>query len=416
MDLRNLQRSQVPRLPELEQALECPSLPRRQYIPLPQQESALRGGIHVPEYHDLPRLQRIPLPQHSHQGSGLRRGMHGFRARVSGLVSRLRMPPNALGLYTSPAEPLPVLVTDTSMSWGSRAASSSTSSHDPGRAPRLGPRDFGLNFVSSVIITTPSSSRWTDVESPNASTASSTNFPYSDKTAIKPKDEFMPNANAGQSDGPSTSVALATSPDSKYNLDPYIFPSFSDVEDLNDSARSQLKAIKVTSAMSVSECLTLLGRCPNLESATFSIASIGEALTKDVNPRRLITLSISSSINVGTLLDRLRIPTLTDLELIRELNGLDHFQGLQSFLVRSSCNVTRLELIGPDFPMTLLTKFIFDSSERLERLVLSNSRNDRGTIQSIVKTPRSVVTIWTTKALQHVPYDVERSMKQITTV
>ncbi|KAF8149067.1 hypothetical protein B0H34DRAFT_194073 [Crassisporium funariophilum] len=390
MDLRNLQRSQVPRLPELEQALECPSLPRRQYIPLPQQESALRGGIHVPEYHDLPRLQRIPLPQHSHQGSGLRRGMHGFRARVSGLVSRLRMPPNALGLYTSPAEPLPVLVTDTSMSWGSRAASSSTSSHDPGRAPGLRSRDSGINFVSSVIITTPNSSRSTDVKSPNTFTASSKDYAYSDEPAIKPDGGFTPSADAGQSDGPPT--------------------SFSDIENLDDSARLQITSITMN-AISISECLTVLRYCPQLESAIFSISSIGEALTKGVHPQCLVSLSITSSVAVGALFDRLTIPTLRNLKLMWELNGLDHFHELQSFVKRSVCTVTNLTLIGPDFPMASFTRFIVASPEGLKKLILGNSRNDRTTIQSYVQTPRCKVTIWTTKALQPVAYDLKCLLK-----
>ncbi|KAF8151056.1 hypothetical protein B0H34DRAFT_825330 [Crassisporium funariophilum] len=174
------------------------------------------------------------------------------------------------------------------------------------------PVDLGLNFESSVItiivILFPS----TDVESLCALSISSTDYSYTDKLLIKSKGEFMPSADAGHSSGPLKSVAVANPPDNKQILDPYIFTSFSDIEDLNvRTQRSQS------------------------DKCQHPISSIGEALTQDVNPRSLTLLSITSSIKVGELFNCLRIPSLEELELKYELKGLDHFHELRSFVRRN---------------------------------------------------------------------------------
>ncbi|KAF8149021.1 hypothetical protein B0H34DRAFT_679342 [Crassisporium funariophilum] len=372
----------------------------------------------------LRRQQCRPLPQ---QGSGLQGGLHALSARVSGLVSQFCKPNlglvnNALGLVTSPVDPLPVLlVTKTteyapdylgenfaqsiggsSMPRGSYAASSSTSSlanDDPGLPPRLEPVDLGLNLESSIIITYAILSQSTDVQRLSPLQIFSTDPSYSNSPAIESEGEFTPSANAGQSGGPSLSVALW------HNSDPHMPRSLSNLDD-------SITSISMTYAISISECLAILRRCPNLELATFSISSIGKAPMEEVNPQSLTSLSITSSINVGTLFKCLRIPSLKELELRYELNGLDHIHELQSFVKRSRCNVTKLTLIGSDFSAGPFTRFIVNVSQGLKELILGNHRNDRTTIQSIVETPRFKVTIWTTKALQYVVRNLEHELLQ----
>ncbi|KAF8149046.1 hypothetical protein B0H34DRAFT_802575 [Crassisporium funariophilum] len=294
----------------------------------------------------LRRQKCRPLPQ---QGSGLRGGLHALRARVSGLVSQFRKPNNALGLFTSPADPLPVLLVTKTTEYATNYL-----------GEKFAQSDLGLNLHSNIIVPIAVLSQSTD-ERP-LSALSIFNTDHSNELTIESEGELTPSADAGQPSSPSMSGALRHN---MHNLDPYMPRPFSNLDDSITSIS--------TYAISISECLAILHCFPNLESATFRISSIGEILTEDVNPQSLTSLSITSSINVGTLFNCLTIPSLEELELRYELNGLDHFHELRRFVERSRCTVKKLTLIGSNFSTRAFNEFIVDASEGLEELILGKT-------------------------------------------
>ncbi|KAG6811765.1 hypothetical protein H0H92_005895 [Tricholoma furcatifolium] len=138
---------------------------------------------------------------------------------------------------------------------------------------------------------------------------------------------------------------------------PLVLASLQDVQEIHWATRpprtivdvnwSHIRRLSIRSRFTPSECLSLMARCPRLEDVMFNDYYEGSFDRHDTTSHfpmltlcHLRTLCVRGSADIGQLFNRLTVPSLRSLEMMKPHN----YTSLEQFADRSACNLDHIHL------------------------------------------------------------------------